>query len=968
MRLGANRGLLDPEDKKEPVRLNSLLGDIAEGASEMIGDTLGGLWSFMSNPSEQKVADANAEEEAIKQLRLNDGMGNDWMYKTTPSDNPNKFFRFFENIPDAAAQMYLGSSRMARVPEETIKPVGNLIAGGVLNATGGLLDETVGTEQRATANAFADVVGNTFESWDNFTDVIANNPLDFIGILVGAGYTAKSIADLANNPAIKSSFRNTLQALPDPIDLLANNKMVSQFIPDPRAFAMMWHGSPSNFVKLDNKFMLTGEGNNVKGAGFYMGGRASTSKQYFGQTDKYNSTYDTTDFDLFQDEVVTRRMLATTENNPLVAEMWKDVTDNTATPSEVSHLLEKYKDHSDLPKLKKAIVEYKELWADQPFSLMKFDVADKKLATFLDDSKGVYDQPQAVKDLIRQENGAYMDLVEAYKQNVGNKIQQDKILAEIDLIGDFPHPDNGIDLYEFFVDRRAEFQPSADMTTHNLEVSKYLHENGVMGRRWGDDLTTKYPDVYDTENYLIFDESTAKMFERNEVPVIPDPMIATHNMSEEALMKHTGQGKNKIPMPSMAISKTDGLLENFGDITLLGTPKMITPSATTNTYNSDMYSGRAPHDFANYKNIDEVFNSIDPQEMQWHIGHTAPNWLKDGDIDYTTKTGKGYLQTMRRKFEDWSPGQLERQMLNVDTAKANGYNPYDYENYREMVREVNKAHVEKHGNKVGRLLTYNSDTVPPSGLLGESIQMMSNPKGYRTPAGKRRPDVPYDPELAFKIMKKKKAYLPGTEMEGNSVGQTRALTSKKFKNLQEIKDSRDSIVQRGLFHDIGDEFELARDDVRLAIKNDKRTRISYNDNDNVYDMIEEMLRGNGKVPKEYMNMFDQSTRENLTWVEDLVKELKNKGKELETTYFESKSKRLVDMNEFKGALIPKETSKYIEKLLKDAGIQKILRYGSSKERMELLKKFPELQFIGLAMPTSGLLMNQGEEERTGLLL
>jgi len=448
---------------------------------------------------------------------------------------------------------------------------------------------------------------------------------------------------------------------------------------------------------------------------------------------------------------------------------------------------------------------------------------------------------------------------------------------------------------------------------------------------------------------------------------IKNPMIATHNMSEEALMKHTGQGYNKIPMPSMAISKTDGLLENFGDITLLGTPKMITPSATTNTYNSDMYSGRAPHDFTNYKNIDKVFNSVNPQEMQWHIGHTAPNWLKDGDIDYTTETGKGYLQTMRRKFEDWSPGQLERQMLNVDTAKANGYNPYDYENYREMVREINKAHKEKHGNMVGRLLTYNSDTVPPSGLLGESIQMMSNPKGYRTPSGKRRADVPYDPELALKIMKKKKAYLPGTEMEGNSVGQTRALTSKKFKNLQEIKDSRDSIVQRGLFHDIGDEFELARDDVRLAIKNDKRTRISYNDNDNVYDMIEEMLRGNGKVPEEYMSMFDQSTRENLTWVEDLVKELKNKGKELETTYFESKSNRLVDINEFKGALIPKETSKYIEKLLKDAGIQKILRYGSSKERMELLKKFPELQFIGLAMPTSGLLMSQ-DKDKQGLLL
>ena len=216
MRLGADRGLLDPDDKREPVRLNSLMSNVADSAGEVVGDTLGGIWSFLSNPSEQKVADANAEEEAIKQLRLSDGMGNDWMYKTKPSDNPNKFFRFFENIPHAVSEFYLDSSRMARVPEETIKPVGNLIAGGVLNLSGGLLDEEVGTEQREMANAFVDVVSNTFSSWDNFTDAIANNPLDFMAILAGGGYNAKKLADLANNPAVKESFRNTLQSLPDP--------------------------------------------------------------------------------------------------------------------------------------------------------------------------------------------------------------------------------------------------------------------------------------------------------------------------------------------------------------------------------------------------------------------------------------------------------------------------------------------------------------------------------------------------------------------------------------------------------------------------------------------------------------------------------------------------------------------------------------------------------------------------------
>ena len=62
--------------------------------------------------------------------------------------------------------------------------------------------------------------------------------------------------------------------------------------------------------------------------------------------------------------------------------------------------------------------------------------------------------------------------------------------------------------------------------------------------------------------------------------------------------------------------------------------------------------------------------------------------------------------------------------------------------------------------------------------------------------------------------------------------------------------------------------------------------------------------------------------------------------------------------------------KFIEKLLKNKGIQKILRYGSEKERKALFKKFPELMFAGLAVPTSGLLATQDDDEgklNSGLL-
>lgn len=976
MRLGADRGLLDPDDKREPVKLNSLMSNFADQAGDFIGDSLGGIWSFMTNPSEERVEQANIDKEAIKLKRLTpDKYGNTpqaWMY-AEQSNNPDKLQRFFENIPYNAGRIYQEGSRMFRVPEETIEPVGNLIAGGVLNLSGGLLSEDIGAEQRETANAFVDVVSNTFSSWDNFTDAIANNPLDFMAILAGGGYTAKSIADLAKNPAVKESFRKTLQNLPDPADLLANNKMTSQLIPDPRQFLMMWHGSPRNFTELDNKFMLTGEGNNVKGAGFYMGGRASTSKQYFGEIDKYNQTYDTTDFDLFQDEVVARKREADFGDNKseIVSHMWKEVRDDTATPSEVSWLLDKYKDHPDLPKLKEAIKEYKELWSDQPFSLMKFDVKDEYVSTFLNDAKGVYDQPEAVKNLIRQENGAYMDLVEAYKKNSGNKIEQDKIVAEINALGDFPHPENGIDLYDFFVDRRAEQFPSADMSTHNLEVSKYLHDNGVMGRRWADDLSTKYPDLYDSENYLIFDAKTAEMFERNEVPVIPNPMIAQHNLTEKALEKHLEN--TGIPMPSIAISKVDTPLRGYGEIGLLASPEMITPSRDTKVYPTDMYSGRAPYDQLNYVDPQGVLDKIDPDILRF-VTSTKP--LPNPDEPYTGggiaqakgMTNREYINDKaRRNFElkENHTGILERKFKEIDEMIERGFDPYQYDTLLQASSEIDSI---LRNNNEPRLSRFSSDMTSDE-LLGESIRVMHNPKGYRSDTtGEILPDVPYSAELALKEMRKKKAQNVGAENH-LSANRTYALATQPFKNLDEIKQ------QRGILESDGFSENTLPDDDWYALLDSVHDELNdlkpFKQNKHRVRFIDEVLANNG-ITKELIDdmayMPDEAKK-----AEEIVFKLRNRtdiSEEptsglLATEYFEAKPNKIIDIAEFKGAIIPKDTKPKIIELLKQKGIKKILSYGSEAERLKLFKEFPELQFIGLAMPMS--LLSGEEEQRTGLL-
>ena len=1002
-------GLLHDPNRK-PVKLNSLLSNFADQAGDFIGDSLGGIWSFMTNPSEERVAQTNIDEEAIKQKRLTpDEYGRTpqaWMYAER-SDNPNKLIRFFENIDYNAGRFYREGSRMFKLPEETIEPVGNLIAGGVLNLSGGLLDESIGTEQRATANAFADTLKHTFSSWDNLTDAISNNPLDFMALALGGGYNAKKLADLANNPAVKESFRNTLKNMPDPADLLANNKMVSQFIPDPRQFLMMWHGSPRDFMALDNKFMLTGEGNNVKGAGFYMGGRASTSKQYFGEVDKQNDTYDTTNYDLFQEDVVDRMVQAKNDGNPLVEEMWKEVRDVDATPSEVSWLLDKYKDHPDLAKLKDGIRDYKQLWADQPFSLMKFDVSDNKVATFLNDSKAVYDQPDAVKKLLRQEHGAYMDLVDDYKplqerRNYINKlmeykdtaepealvklqkeldeidVKQQSIVNEINALGDFPHPDRGIDIYEFLVDRRAEQFPSSDMSTHNLKVSQYLHDNGVMGRRWADDLSTKYPDLYDSENFLIFDASTAKLLERNEVPV--QPMIAQHNLREETLEKHLES--TGIPMPSIAISRSENPNIRFGEISLLGTSEMVTPSSDTFVYPTDMYSGRAPDDRIVYKDPEGVLDMVDPDKLRF-FANTKPldnpdELFKGGGIaEMQGKTNREYINDQARRklsFKDYDVGLLERQIATVDEAIQRGFDPYQYPTYREAIYEINNT---LHDKGLPLLKSYHH--IEREGLLGETVRTMVNPKGNRTPTGRERPDITYSAEEAFKIMKKKGAYKTGAE-DYPSFNQTYALSTSPFKDLQEIKDNRGLLEdERGISS--GDAEDLFGEDLDTV-----RDKISkFSDRDTSY-LIDDVLR-NGRLSVDDIELHDLTAKE-AKEIEKTILSLKEKNRPLlgeewakanpelaeattssgllATEYFEAKPKRIIDIAEFKGAIIPEDTKPRIIELLKQKGIKKILTYGSEGQRKELFKKFPELQFIGLAMPM-GLLSNE-EEQRKGLLL
>jgi len=484
------------------------------------------------------------------------------------------------------------------------------------------------------------------------------------------------------------------------------------------------------------------------------------------------------------------------------------------------------------------------------------------------------------------------------------------------------------------------------------------------------DVSNSFPDP--TDAYHL--EQVRKHRERG------DPMIVQHNLREGALMKHAEA--SGIPMPSLAISKVDKPLRGFGDISLLGSADMITPSATTKVYPTDMYSGRAPEDRIEYTNVEGVLDMVDPDKLRFFANNKPadnPNKLYSGGGINRGMTNREYINDKSRRDFALAPhhtGSLERQIATVDEAIRRGFDPYKYPTYREAIGDINNT-LHDQGNPL--LKAISSDDIPREGLLGETRRTMVNPKGSRTPTGLHRPDIPYSAEDALKVMRRKKSQLPGAE-NYESINQTVALAGTPFKNLAEIKKNRGLLEDSRGISD-GDSLELFELDIE-RVKKELHAITGYVSGDNA---IEQVLR-TGSFPKDtykYYNLEPETARK----AEKIILSLRDKNKQLRsddfvrdnpelseltrtsgllsTEYFEAKPNRIIDIAEFKGAIIPNDTKPEIIKLLKDKGIKKILSYGSQAQRLALYKNFPELNFIALAIPTNALMQ---DEDRKGLLL
>jgi len=391
-----------------------------------------------------------------------------------------------------------------------------------------------------------------------------------------------------------------------------------------------------------------------------------------------------------------------------------------------------------------------------------------------------------------------------------------------------------------------------------------------------------------------------------------EELIVQHNLTPEKLVAANRLGG--MPVPSLAISKVSEPLSGFGDISLIGSKEMAIPSAKNPVFRSDAYTKRSP-------GIDYNIDYKSQQNLKGVLGDTlnkVPNPERDFSRLVDEYKDREYNNLYVAKFLD------EKGIL-----PTNIENNYKFDATLNELRSANRKEYENW------LMNFESK-LPEAGVnVQERIF-----KGY-TPSGNRR----YAPVTLENVVKEMKG---GASTEGwnYGVGNVRALVTPKFKNLTEIKGSRDKILSESDFTPIKEKFNDAYFDLTKRLR---EVNPSFDADNAILDIAETRSYS---ILDDYYKDAPKNLKADISAYLDSLKSMP-------TGYFEIKPQRAVDIGEFKGAIVPKDLSPQAKGILDNAGIKDIYEYATPEERASLFNKFGNQMFgVGVGVPLgTGLLQD-----------
>jgi hypothetical protein len=396
-------------------------------------------------------------------------------------------------------------------------------------------------------------------------------------------------------------------------------------------------------------------------------------------------------------------------------------------------------------------------------------------------------------------------------------------------------------------------------------------------------------------------------------------MIVHHNISPEKLAKVEKVGG--MPVPSIAVSNVENPLSNFGDISLIGPKEMATPSAKNPVFGFDAYTAKAPRidyeiDPKSQKNLTKLFSDVYPQSS-----YETHKLVQDWDNREFSKLYKekflkeqGSLPNRSDFKDDWEYSRAVGEA--VDNRQAQ---------YKDWINEFEKS-------------------LPDAGVnVKERIF-----KGF-TDSGNRK----YVPATLDNYVKEMKG---GAGSEGimYGAGSLRAVAAPKFRTFNQVKGARENLVTSEQMKPLKEQIDSEMDTLSSKLSGlQDQAGYGYSPSDALYEIAQ----------TKNVNLLDKLYKDVPDSLKDDVRSFIGNLQKMPSEYFEIKPQRAVQVNEFKGAILPADVPKQSVDYLRKQGLQDLYYYSTPEERKELFKKFGPEMFATMPLGIFGKELPEMKEQK-----
>jgi hypothetical protein len=598
-------------------------------------------------------------------------------------------------------------------------------------------------------------------------------------------------------------------------------------------------------------------------------------------------------------------------------------------------------------------------------------------------------QEEKIAELTKLKNTGQMSKGSMYKVNIDADPdelidwdelideQPKKVMDKLQSADWWPYAEEGI--YDI-AGARGENPTGADLVRWLEQdgqeyAAEALEDLGVKGIKYADSFTRHKPKDKRSNNYVIFDPRIIEISKKYGISIpLASAVIAGTVTPEEAQAVGFGsvvkkslsdktdeiqqgigslpagdemvtggdlqflmnirpgslraqQDMGAFPMPSLAVVRQDQPFDSFGEITLVGDPASFDPKRlkANVVFNADAYTVRAPRPFRiAQKDAGLQFkNRFEPVAKEFQEGRVSDLTYELGEMELKKRaTAQGFADVQRFFESDLIADVVflrEKGITDIPTTEGAGGNIFlERASLQDLIKpyaDERRAWGRKELDKL---------------FKEEEFFDASTNRDYYT--GKGLKLKPYTAEEVLKFMKKSR----GSAQEGGMAtpGALRASLTEKLSSLKDIRAQSGKLVGSDEFKDFqNSSYERISDLAESLRPFYKFDSSSFGYSNQVIEMlIESQKRGLDRTLSEFgfEDVPDYALQE--------IQEVKSYFRNAPTEYFEAKPERLVDIEEFEGAIVPEGTSDDIIQALKDSGI-KIETYADDAQRLNARKKF-----------------------------